>query len=46
MPSESALCLARDALATPVGVVMPASAMGGALLVRLRAAGMTWLVEP
>jgi short subunit dehydrogenase-like uncharacterized protein len=45
MLSESALCLARDPLATPGGVVTPASAMGGALLARLRAAGMTWLVE-
>lgn len=45
MLSESALCLARDPLATPGGVLTPASAMGGALLARLRAAGMTWVVE-
>ncbi len=46
MLSESALCLARDPLSTPGGVLTPASAMGGALLARLRAAGMTWRVEP
>lgn len=47
MLSESALCLARDPLATPGGVVTPASAMGSALLTRLRAAGMKWIVaEP
>lgn len=45
MLSESALCLARDPLATPGGVLTPASAMGGALLARLRSAGMTWVVE-
>jgi short subunit dehydrogenase-like uncharacterized protein len=45
MLTESALCLARDPLATPCGVVTPAAAMGGALLSRLRAAGMTWQVE-
>jgi short subunit dehydrogenase-like uncharacterized protein len=45
MLSESALCLARDPLATPGGVLTPASAMGGALLKRLRDAGMTWAVE-
>jgi short subunit dehydrogenase-like uncharacterized protein len=46
MLAESALCLARDPLESPGGVLTPASAMGGALLVRLRAAGMTWSVEP
>ena len=46
MLSESALCLARDPLSTPGGVLTPASAMGGALLARLREAGMTWRVEP
>jgi short subunit dehydrogenase-like uncharacterized protein len=45
MLSESALCLARDPLSTPGGVLTPASAMGGALLARLREAGMTWVVE-
>lgn len=42
MLSQSALCLARDDLDTPGGVLTPASAMGAALLERLRAAGMTW----
>lgn len=45
MLSESALCLARDPLSTPGGVLTPASALGGALLARLRAARMTWVVE-
>ncbi len=45
MVCESALCLARDPLSTPGGVLTPASAMGGALLARLREAGMTWVVE-
>jgi short subunit dehydrogenase-like uncharacterized protein len=45
MLSESALCLARDPLLTPGGVLTPAFAMGDALLTRLRAAGMTWRVE-
>jgi len=45
MLSESALCLARDPLATPGGVLTPASALDGALLARLRAAGMSWEVE-
>jgi short subunit dehydrogenase-like uncharacterized protein len=45
MLSEAALCLARDPLASPGGVLTPASALGGALLARLRAAGMTWNVE-
>jgi short subunit dehydrogenase-like uncharacterized protein len=46
MLSESALCLARDPLTAPGGVSTPAAAMGDALLARLRAAGMTWKVEP
>jgi short subunit dehydrogenase-like uncharacterized protein len=46
MLAESALCLARDPLASPGGVLTPASAMGGALLARLRAAGLTFEVEP
>jgi len=46
MLAESALCLARDALASPGGVLTPASAMGAPLLARLRAAGMTWTVQP
>jgi short subunit dehydrogenase-like uncharacterized protein len=45
MLSEAALCLARDPLASPGGVLTPAASMGGALLARLRAAGMTWVVE-
>lgn len=45
MLAESARCLARDPLTTPFGVLTPASALGGALLARLRAAGMTWRVE-
>ncbi|HSJ99082.1 MAG TPA: saccharopine dehydrogenase, partial [Myxococcota bacterium] len=44
MLSESALSLARDPLQTPGGVLTPASAMGDALLARLRGAGMTWEV--
>ena len=45
MLSESAICLAKDPLSAPGGVLTPASAMGDALLVRLRAAGMTFAVE-
>jgi short subunit dehydrogenase-like uncharacterized protein len=45
MLSESALCLARDPLTSSGGVLTPASAMGDALLTRLRAAGMTFEVE-
>jgi short subunit dehydrogenase-like uncharacterized protein len=45
MLAESALCLARDPLEGPGGVLTPAAAMGGALLARLRAAGMTFAVE-
>jgi len=45
MLSEAALCLARDPLTAPGGVLTPASAMGDALLARLRAAGLTFAVE-
>ncbi len=40
MLAESALCLAKDALTSGGGVLTPASAMGMALVERLRAAGM------
>lgn len=40
MLAESALCLARDPLSSPGGVLTPASAMGMALVERLRRAGM------
>ena len=46
MLAESALCLAKDNLATPGGVWTPAPAMGDALVKRLEAnAGMTFKVE-
>lgn len=45
MLAESSICLARDALDTKGGVLTPASAMGRALITRLRAAGMTWEVQ-
>jgi short subunit dehydrogenase-like uncharacterized protein len=45
MLSESALCLARDPVTHPGGVLTPAIAMGDALLARLRAAGQAWEVE-
>ncbi len=41
MMGESALCLALDDLPDRAGVLTPASAMGTALVERLRAAGMT-----
>jgi short subunit dehydrogenase-like uncharacterized protein len=44
MLAESALCLARDPLDRPAGVLTPASAMGAPLLARLRAAGFRWEV--
>lgn len=44
MLAESALCLAQDDLTSPGGLLTPASAMGDALLDRLRAAGMTYEV--
>lgn len=42
MLGESALCLAYDPLSSPGGVQTPSVAMGGALLERLRAAGLTF----
>ena len=47
MMGESALCLAldRDRLPDRAGVLTPATAMDGALVERLRAAGMTLEVE-
>ena len=44
MLGESALCLARDPLASEGGVLTPSVAMGGALLERLRRAGLTFAV--
>jgi len=43
---ESALCLARDELDTPAGVLTPATAMGMTLVERLRRAGHTFEVVP
>lgn len=45
MLGESARCLAIDPLDTEDGIVTPASAMGDALLDRLRGAGMVFDVE-
>jgi short subunit dehydrogenase-like uncharacterized protein len=47
MMGESALCLAldRDRLPDRFGVLTPATAMGDALVGRLRGAGMTLSVE-
>ena len=45
MLGESALCLAYDELASPGGVQTPSVAMNGALLARLRAAGLTFDAE-
>ena len=42
MLGESALCLARDPLTSPGGILTPAFAMGNALAERLRAAGLTF----
>jgi len=42
MLGESALCLARDPLTSPGGILTPAFAMGDALVARLRAAGLTF----
>lgn len=42
MLGESALCLAFDPLTSEGGVLTPSVAMGGALLERLRAAGLTF----
>jgi short subunit dehydrogenase-like uncharacterized protein len=44
MLGEAALCLARDRLSSDGGVTTPSVAMGGALLARLRAAGLTFEV--
>ena len=45
MLGESALCLARDPLTSPGGVLTPAFAMGNALAERLRGAGLTFAPE-
>jgi short subunit dehydrogenase-like uncharacterized protein len=45
MMGEAALCLALDKLPDRFGVLTPATAMGGALVDRLRTAGMTLTVE-
>ncbi len=45
MLSESALCLAEDALPARGGVLTTASCMGMALVDRLRGAGMTLQVS-
>jgi short subunit dehydrogenase-like uncharacterized protein len=45
MMGESALCLALDQLPVRYGVLTPASAMGTALVDRLRAAGITLTVS-
>jgi short subunit dehydrogenase-like uncharacterized protein len=42
MLGESALCLAQDPLTSPGGVQTPSVAMAGALLARLRNAGLTF----
>ena len=42
MLGESALCLAFDPLTSPGGVLTPSFAMGGALVARLRNAGLTF----
>jgi short subunit dehydrogenase-like uncharacterized protein len=44
MLGESALCLALDPLTSDGGVTTPSLAMGGALLDRLRRAGLTFAV--
>ncbi len=46
MLGESALCLAFDELPHAGGVTTPAASLGLRLIERLRAAGMTWQVEP
>jgi short subunit dehydrogenase-like uncharacterized protein len=45
MMGESALCAALDQLPERFGILTPASAMGTALVDRLRAAGMTLTVS-
>jgi short subunit dehydrogenase-like uncharacterized protein len=44
MLAESSICLAKDDLEAPGGVLTPAAAMGAPLLARLRASGMEWEV--
>jgi short subunit dehydrogenase-like uncharacterized protein len=44
MLGESALCLALDPLTSEGGLLTPSVAMGGALLERLRRAGLTFAV--
>jgi short subunit dehydrogenase-like uncharacterized protein len=44
MLGEAALCLALDPLSSPAGLTTPSVAMGGALLERLRRAGLTFEV--
>ena len=46
MLGESALALARDGLPDASGVLTPATALGSALVDRLRAAGFTITVNP
>ena len=48
MLSQSALCLAldRDELPGQAGVLTPATAMGAALISRLRSAGLTLTARP
>jgi short subunit dehydrogenase-like uncharacterized protein len=46
MLGESALCLALDELPDRAGSLTPATAMGGALVERLRAAGHTYTAAP
>jgi len=45
MLAESALCLALDELPARAGILTPASAMGTALIERLRATGMIFEIE-
>jgi short subunit dehydrogenase-like uncharacterized protein len=46
MFGESALCLAVDDLPPRAGVLTPSTAMGAALVERLRAAGHTYEAAP
>lgn len=46
MLAESAVCLAKDDLTSPAGMLTPAAAMGEALLLRLQKhAGLTFTIE-
>ena len=45
MIGESAMCLAFDQLTSEGGCTTPATAMGAALIDRLRAAGLTFGVS-